>query len=77
MKSFLIQCPSCNRPIEVLAVKCGIFRCGVYKKSQRQLGSHAKEEYVKRMLEQDKIYGCGNPFKVDKKSHMVSKCGWI
>ncbi len=71
-----VNCPTCNREIEIVKVNCGVFRCGIYKKSYRQLGSHAKEKYVKKLLENDKIIGCGNPFRYSK-TNGVKKCGWV
>jgi len=73
----IINCPHCDQMILVEKIKCGIFRCGIYKKTGRQVGSHSKEKYIKKLLKNNKIYGCGNPFKYNKKTKIIEKCDWI
>jgi hypothetical protein len=73
----IVNCPHCNQMIFIVKIKCGIFRCGIKKSNNKQIGSHCKKKYVDRLLSKNAIYGCGNPFKIDKKSKEVSKCGWI
>jgi hypothetical protein len=59
------QCPylDCNIAIEIVEVNCAIFRCGVYKNGQ-QIDPHLPQEECEKLKNQDKIWGCGRPFKL-------------
>jgi uncharacterized C2H2 Zn-finger protein len=74
-----LNCPWCNQLVQLpkSQIKCCIYRHGVHKKSGRQIGSHAKKEYVEKLLKNDKIYGCGMPFKFNKQTQQLEMCGWI
>jgi len=76
----LINCPYCERPILILEVNCGIFRCGIYKESWNQLPPHSSKEECERALFEGLIFGCGGPFQVradDKGEPVVEKCDYI
>lgn len=79
MASYYLNCPWCNQMVQLpkSQTKCCIYRHGVYKKTGRQIGSHAKEEWVKKLLENNKIYGCGMPFQLNKETGKIEKCDWI
>jgi hypothetical protein len=70
-----LHCPNCSQYIEILAVNCAIFRCGVYKDTLIQINPHSTEQEVNRLLEKDLIYGCGQPFAL--MDLRLIKCGWI
>jgi len=84
----LIECPHCGIGIQVLALNCRVFRCGVYKNSgknsskffQKQIKPHLKKVECDRLVEQGLIYGCGKPFKIirteDNQFKPIS-CGYI
>lgn len=61
-----IECPHCNITILVTSINCGIFRCGVMKRTGRQIGPHLKEEKCRELVESSAIYGCGRPFRVSR-----------
>jgi hypothetical protein len=71
------NCPYCNIHIMVMKneVNCKIFRCGVFKQTGQPIHPHLSEVECKRMVKENLIYGCGNPF-IFNGSH-VEKCGYI
>ena len=60
-----IYCPSCKVPIEIEAVNCGIFRCGVYKVTGAQLDPHATQAVCENAVKANMIWGCGKPFSLE------------
>lgn len=66
--TIIAKCPHCNEEILIYSceINCGIFRHGIFKDSMQQIDPHLPQEYCKRLLEEDKIFGCGKPFKIDK-----------
>ena len=71
----IIECPHCGVSIQILAIACKIFRCGIYKKGMKQLPPHSSKEICDRVKKEDLIYGCGKPFKYDGKK--VTICDYI
>ena len=61
------MCPHCNLFVHIERINCGIFRHGVFKDNMQQIDPHLPEEYCKRLIEEDKIIGCGKPFMIEKK----------
>jgi len=63
----IINCPHCHDCIIIESINCGIFRHGIYKNNiNEQLNPHSSKELCDRLALEDKIYGCGKPFKVSK-----------
>lgn len=64
--SFLFECPHCGLSIEVLKtqVNCRIFRCGQYRKNGHPIPPHSKRELCDKLVREEKIYGCGKPFRL-------------
>lgn len=62
----ICQCPysDCNIAIEIIEVNCAIFRCGVYKNTIEQIEPHLTKEHCDKLKKEDKIWGCGRPFKL-------------
>ena len=59
--------PDCNIMIEVVEINCAIFRCGVYKNVTdygKQIDPHLSKQECDRIKKEDKIWGCGRPFKL-------------
>lgn len=82
-KLILGFCPHCYGTIEIPVdgINCKIFRHGTYKHSGEQIGPHASFEECSRLINQNLIYGCGRPFKLDidskSKSNFSTKiCGY-
>lgn len=76
---FLITCPHCSEPVEILQINCRIFRHAVYKETMRQLSPHASREKCERLLEQKMVYGCAKPFILQEiNGEMIAeKCDYI
>ncbi len=74
---FIVKCPydECGVFIEILAINCAIFRCGIYKNTYQQLNPHLPENECKLLKSQDLILGCGQPFKLINK--IATKCDYI
>lgn len=62
-ESFFIECPHCAIMLEITNVRCGTFRCGVYKKNGRPLPPHSSQMVCEDAAKKGLIYGCGLPFK--------------
>ena len=60
----LVTCPHCTTSIEILAVNCGIFRCGVHKDTLVQLNPHLPQAACEALRQGSSIYGCGKPFRL-------------
>jgi hypothetical protein len=76
----LITCPHCNDYIIISELNCGIFRCGIYKKSNEQLDPHLSEENCKKLIKKDLIYGCSKPFQIivqDNGDWIIQMCDYI
>jgi hypothetical protein len=74
--SLYIQCPHCERVIEIIELNCCIFRCGVYCYDiNKQIDSHLGKEECEDLVRQEMIYGCGKPFQiiVDPNSDVKTK----
>lgn len=68
-----VTCPHCTKPILVYVkdINCAIFRHGVYKKTGLQIDSHSPKKVCDTLAQQDKIYGCGKPFKLVRKNNVM------
>ena len=64
--SFIIKCPHCDQHIEILEINCQIFRCGIFKDSYQQISPHLPKEICDQLSSEEKIYGCGKPFRLIK-----------
>lgn len=60
----IINCPNCDISIEILALNCKIFRCGILKSTYLQIGPHTDKQTCDYLKEKDLIYGCGKPFMI-------------
>lgn len=61
----LINCPHCNQLIEIVELNCCIFRCGIYRETGEQIPPHHPKAECDRLAEQELIFGCGKPFRVE------------
>lgn len=71
----LYECPWCSGMIEVIELNCKIFRHGYYKKEKIQIPPHLNKEECEKLIQQDLIYGCGNPFTII--DGIIQKCDYI
>ena len=78
----IVYCPSCKIPVAIkeTEINCAIFRHGVLKSTNKQIDPHATKETCYELIINNKIYGCGKPFKLCKNkrnSWVAVKCGYI
>ena len=69
----IINCPHCDMSILIEEMRCGIFRCGMYKESFKQVDPHLSKAECEKLG--DTIYGCSKPFQI--KNNEVVKCDYI
>jgi hypothetical protein len=62
----LVLCPHCNQLIEIIELNCCIFRCGVYKHNSEQIPPHLSKQECDRLAEENQIFGCGKPFRIEQ-----------
>ena len=62
----VVFCPHCEEIVLLEKLNCCIFRHGVFKEGEKQMNPHAPKEECDRYVKEQKIYGCGKPFRVVK-----------
>jgi hypothetical protein len=78
-KSYIFTCPHCHGQIEVekINVNCAIFRHAIYKKNLNQVNPHLGKEACDRLVEEDAVYGCCKPFRINVDMNKVEVCDYI
>lgn len=71
-----IECPHCQQLIWIEQLNCRIFRHGVFKNSYEQIPPHSSKQDCDNWSEQNLIYGCGKPFKIQEDGVVVI-CDYI
>ena len=81
MEYFIINCPHCNEFIIIFEneLNCKIFRHGVLKSNLQQIDQHLNKEDCDYLFNNNLIYGCGKPFKIEKNidKYQVEICDYI
>lgn len=81
----VFNCPHCESIVEVekSQINCRIFRHGYYfiKRGDEfillgQMNPHESKENCDKLLSENKIVGCGKPFKIGE-DFTVSTCDYI
>lgn len=79
--SNIFKCPSCYTDIIVFSneINCGIFRHGIYKHNYEQIDPHASKEICDELVNQNKIFGCGKPFRIltNNDNYIIEKCSYV
>ena len=75
----IIQCPHCHQWIEIIELRCQIFRCGIYIENQKQINPHLSKNNCDDLVKNKRIYGCGKPFLIKNQQNgfIVEKCDYI
>jgi len=76
----IITCPHCNEFILIEELNCCIFRHGVFIKNNKQINPHSTKEMCDYYINNNKIYGCGKPYKIiidEKNNYIAIKCDYI
>ena len=78
--SIIVDCPHCNNIVEIIEINCAIFRHGVYKNNNMQIGPHEPKEICDNLFNNGLIYGCGKPFRLIRNDDSIYKaiiCDYI
>ena len=67
MDYLIVECPHCFDQIIIYKneINCRIFRHGIYKNTGMNINPHENKNECDRLYNNDEIYGCGKPFKLD------------
>ena len=82
MEPFMIlSCPHCESSVIVASseINCGIFRHGVYKSTFQPIDPHLPKNQCDQLVQSDKIYGCGKPFRIRKTNEetIIEICDYL
>ena len=75
-----IVCPKCNEILYISEINCSIFRHAFFKDTMKQLNPHSSKEECDNCIKNNKIIGCGTPFKVVKNNenkYVAILCDYI
>ena len=72
----IVICPHCNVPVEIEQINCAIFRHAVYKQNNQQVPPHLPKAQCDQLVEQNLVYGCCKPFRVNHKNE-AEVCDYI
>lgn len=64
-KEFIVICPHCNDPVLISKIRCGVFRHGSYKNTNKPINAHTNKQKCDELIRNNKIYGCGKPFRLN------------
>jgi hypothetical protein len=60
----ILKCPHCNEYVVIQEINCAIFRHGILKNNGLQIDPHSSKELCDYYVRENKIYGCGKPFRI-------------
>lgn len=64
VEELIVECPKCKCSIIIEQLNCKIFRCGVFKNNYIQIPPHSNKQFIDNLLIQNRIFGCGQAFKL-------------
>ena len=64
--NIIVKCPHCEHYMEIEQLNCKIFRHGILRSNGKQIGPHSPKELCDYYIKNNKIYGCGKPFRIEK-----------
>lgn len=73
-------CIHCGAEISIADLACGIFRCGIIKRTNRQIPPHASKNVCDLLVASGAIWGCGKPFRArptPSGSYLLEPCEYI
>ncbi len=73
MDYLIVECPHCSEPILIFKkeINCKIFRHGVLKSTNQQIDPHLPKSECEFLVKNEKIYGCGGPFKIENECSVI------
>lgn len=78
-ENFEVLCPHCKEYVIIEQINCSIFRHGVFKNNLQQINPHLDEFNCNILITNNKIYGCGKPFKIilENNKFIAIECDYI
>lgn len=80
-KEIHVECPNCKNMILIMStdINCAIFRHGAYKSNMAQINPHESKEVCDSLFNENKIYGCGKPFKLlsNENNYLTEMCDYL
>jgi hypothetical protein len=64
--NIFLLCPHCNLLVHIEQINCGIFRHGIFIKTNEQIPPHLPKDKCDELIKNNEIYGCGKPFQIIK-----------
>ena len=66
----VVICPNCQGSVIIYKkqIKCGIFRHGVYKKTNKPIDPHLSQSKCEKLFRTKKVLGCCKPFKLNNEN---------
>lgn len=61
----IVDCPNCGQSVIITKLNCKIFIHAVFKDTGKQINPHTRKNKCEKLLKENKIYGCGKPFKIN------------
>jgi hypothetical protein len=79
MTTYYLECPHCKGFVKIQEedINCAIFRHGIYKDSGIQMNPHESKEICDIVFTEQKIYGCGKPFRFNREKQILEICEYI
>ncbi len=81
MTDLTFMCPHCYGTVIIneAEINCGIFRHATFRETGECIHPHATQEQCELLIHEGKIFGCGQPFKLEKNIEngwSISICGF-
>ena len=74
-----VKCPHCDLFMVIEQLNCRIFRHGILRSNGKQINPHSSKEMCDYYIANERIYGCGKPFRIEKNgdTYIPVICGYI
>jgi hypothetical protein len=60
----IVECPHCHLLVVITELNCAIFRHAILRTTYEQIDPHLSRAECEDLISQNKIFGCGKPFRV-------------
>jgi hypothetical protein len=67
----IVKCPHCKNSILISELNCKIFRHAILKSNYEQINPHSTKIECDFLIENNLIYGCGKPFKIENDKALI------
>ena len=71
MDPIIVECPHCHLCVEIVEINCAIFRHGIFMETGEQIDPHLPKELCDKYVAENRIYGCGKPFRICKNTNTI------